>query len=100
MEGGYELVVSPKLLDELERLLLRPKFRKYLSEEEARDYVMYRQLKQACLRATHRQAACPCPPQGSSLDHRTELKGRMTPAHPDLELAGPGCHANEYYARR
>ena len=39
MEGGYELVVSPKLLAELERVLSRPKFRKYLSEEEAMAYV-------------------------------------------------------------
>ena len=38
MEGGYELVASPKLLAELERVLLRPKFRKYLSEEEGRAY--------------------------------------------------------------
>jgi len=39
MEGGYELVVSPKLLNELDGVLLRTKFRKYLSEEEASDYV-------------------------------------------------------------
>ena len=37
--GDYELVASPKLLAELERVLLRLKFRKYLSEEEAREYV-------------------------------------------------------------
>ena len=37
-EGGYEMVVSPKLLGELERVLLRPEFRTYLSEEEARAY--------------------------------------------------------------
>ncbi len=32
-------MASPKLLAELERVLLRPKFRKYLSEEEGRAYV-------------------------------------------------------------
>lgn len=46
------------------------------------------------------QAACRYPPQGSHLDHWAELRGRMTTAHPDLELAGPGCHADEYYVRR
>jgi predicted nucleic acid-binding protein len=34
-----QLVVSPKLLAELDRVLLRSKFRKHLSEEEARAYV-------------------------------------------------------------
>jgi len=39
IEGDYELVVSPKLLAELDRVLLRPKFRKHLSEEGAGAYV-------------------------------------------------------------
>jgi uncharacterized protein len=30
LAGDYELVVSDKLLAELKRVLLRPKFRKYL----------------------------------------------------------------------
>ena len=37
--GECELVVSPALLAELEEVLLRPKFRRYLDEEEARDFV-------------------------------------------------------------
>jgi uncharacterized protein len=37
--GEFELIVSPTLLDELEKVLLRPKFRKYMSEEEVRAYV-------------------------------------------------------------
>jgi hypothetical protein len=52
--------------------------------------VMIRQLK---------QAACPSPPQVSTLDRRSELKGGMTAAHPDSELAEPGHRAIEYYAR-
>lgn len=39
LAGDYELVVSDKLLAELKRVLLRPKFRKYLSEAEAIEYV-------------------------------------------------------------
>jgi uncharacterized protein len=39
LAGDYELVVSDKLLAELKRVLLRPKFRKYLSEAEAVEYV-------------------------------------------------------------
>ena len=36
--GEFELIVSPKLHDELKDVLLRPKFRKYISEEEVRAY--------------------------------------------------------------
>lgn len=35
----FDLTVSPKLLDELGRVLLRPKFRPYLSEEEVEAYL-------------------------------------------------------------
>jgi hypothetical protein len=37
--GEFDLVVSPKLLGELEDVLLRPKFRSALSELDARNYV-------------------------------------------------------------
>jgi putative PIN family toxin of toxin-antitoxin system len=37
--GLYEMVVSPRLLGELERVLARPKFRKYVSGEEASAFV-------------------------------------------------------------
>jgi uncharacterized protein len=39
LAGDYELVVSDKLLAELKHVLLRSKFRKYLSEAEAIEYV-------------------------------------------------------------
>ena len=39
LAGGFELVVSRKLLDELDRVLARPKFRRYTSESEARAFV-------------------------------------------------------------
>jgi len=39
LNGEFELIVSPTLLDELEEVLLRPKFRSYLSEADARAYV-------------------------------------------------------------
>jgi len=38
-EGEFDLVVSPKLLGELEEVLLRPKFRPSVSEDDVRDYV-------------------------------------------------------------
>ncbi len=38
-EGEFDLVVSPALLDELERVLLRRKFRGYVSEHEVGQYV-------------------------------------------------------------
>ena len=52
---------------------------------------MNRQLK---------QAACPYPPPVSSRDRRIELQGSMTAPHPRPELAGRGCHATGYCARR
>lgn len=38
-DGEFDLVVSPKLLDELEEVLLRPKFRETVDESDARSYV-------------------------------------------------------------
>ena len=37
--GRYRLVVSPMLLDELSALLVRSKFRRYLSDKDARRFV-------------------------------------------------------------
>lgn len=38
-EGAFELVTSPKLLRELGRVLAREKFRRYVSLDEAEEYV-------------------------------------------------------------
>ncbi len=38
-DGEFDLVVSPALLDELERVLVRRKFRRYVTEDDARDFV-------------------------------------------------------------
>lgn len=38
-EGRFDLVVSPQLLDELEGVLLRPKFAGIVDEDDARAYV-------------------------------------------------------------
>jgi putative PIN family toxin of toxin-antitoxin system len=37
--GGFELVVSPNLLNELKAALLRPKFRKYVTVDEVWAYL-------------------------------------------------------------
>jgi putative PIN family toxin of toxin-antitoxin system len=39
LEGSYELVVSPSLLAELRQVLLRPKFRSYISLEDVDRYM-------------------------------------------------------------
>lgn len=39
LEGAFELIVSPRLLEELRTVLLRPKFRRYATEEEVKGYV-------------------------------------------------------------
>ncbi len=38
-EGRFEMIVSEELLGELERVLLRPKFRRYTTSEEVAAYV-------------------------------------------------------------
>ncbi len=45
LEGSFELIVCPALLAELDRVLLRPKFRPYVTAQEVRAYVaMLRRL--------------------------------------------------------
>ena len=45
LAGEFELIASQALLEELERVLLRQKFRRYVSEKEARTFVaMVREL--------------------------------------------------------
>jgi putative PIN family toxin of toxin-antitoxin system len=39
LEGAFEVIVCPLLLTELEHVLLRPKFRPYVTTPEARAYV-------------------------------------------------------------
>jgi putative PIN family toxin of toxin-antitoxin system len=39
LEGSFELIACPVLLAELERVLLRPKFRPYVTAQEVRAYV-------------------------------------------------------------
>lgn len=39
-DGAFDLVVSPLLLDELERVLRRPKFRRYLTAAEVTAFVV------------------------------------------------------------
>ena len=39
LAGDFELIASPSLLEELERVLLRPKFRSYATENEVRRFV-------------------------------------------------------------
>ena len=38
-DGAFDLVVSPLLLDELEEVLLRPRFSEYVSPDQVRAYV-------------------------------------------------------------
>ncbi|HTV54894.1 MAG TPA: putative toxin-antitoxin system toxin component, PIN family [Terriglobia bacterium] len=41
INGAFELLVSPKLVAELHRVLLRQKFRQYVSEQEVEAYVAF-----------------------------------------------------------
>lgn len=45
LRGRFDLVASPALLAEFDRVLLRPKFRVYVTEQEGREYVaLFRRL--------------------------------------------------------
>jgi uncharacterized protein len=39
IDGRWELVISPQLVEELATVLARPKFRRWLSEDEAKQFV-------------------------------------------------------------
>jgi predicted nucleic acid-binding protein len=39
--GTFELVVSAEILFELQEVLTRPKFRRYVTLEQVRDYVLW-----------------------------------------------------------
>jgi putative PIN family toxin of toxin-antitoxin system len=39
--GSFELVVSAEILFELQEVLTRPKFRRYVTLEQVRDYVLW-----------------------------------------------------------
>jgi putative PIN family toxin of toxin-antitoxin system len=39
LDGQFDLIVSPQLLAELERVLLRPKFRRYVTIQQVDEYV-------------------------------------------------------------
>ncbi|MFX6532662.1 putative toxin-antitoxin system toxin component, PIN family, partial [Acinetobacter baumannii] len=41
VKGHFQLVLSPKLLEEAEQVLKRPKFRDYVSLEEVQDYLAF-----------------------------------------------------------
>lgn len=41
MEGGFDLIVSPHLLHELQAVLAREKFRRHITYEEATEYVSW-----------------------------------------------------------
>lgn len=62
LQGGFELVTSPRLLDELERALAYPKIRKRIRAEDARDFLSW-------LRSTAEMAEDPgTPPPVHSRD--------------------------------
>ncbi|MFD3006480.1 putative toxin-antitoxin system toxin component, PIN family [Thermus tengchongensis] len=41
VKGRFQLVLSPKLLEETERVLKRPKFRDHVNLEEVQDYLAF-----------------------------------------------------------
>ncbi|TFU26070.1 putative toxin-antitoxin system toxin component, PIN family [Thermus tengchongensis] len=41
VKGCFQLVLSPKLLEETERILKRPKFRDHVNPEEVQDYLAF-----------------------------------------------------------
>jgi uncharacterized protein len=58
---GFELIVSPLLLEELERVLLREKFRRYASIEEVADYLAFIRRQGTLVRDPDQPAPLSCP---------------------------------------
>ena len=60
-EAGFELVVSPLLLKELEVVLLRKKFRRYATVEEVEEYLGFIRQQAIAVRDPEEPAPITCP---------------------------------------
>lgn len=78
LEGSFELIVCPHLLAELELVLLRAKFRPYVTEHEVRAYV-------AVLRRL------------GSVEPDPKLTDRLTPDPGDDYLVALACAAQAHF---
>ena len=78
LEGSFELIVCPALLAELERVLLRPKFRRYVTEPEVRAYVALLQRL-------------------SSVEPDPQLEARLTPDPDDDYLVALAWAAGAHF---
>lgn len=59
--AGFELVVSPLLLKELEVVLLRKKFRRYVTVEEVEEYLGFIRQQAIVVRDPEEPAPIACP---------------------------------------
>jgi putative PIN family toxin of toxin-antitoxin system len=59
--AGFELIVSPLLLEELEAVLLRKKFRRYVTVEEVADYLAFVRRQGTLVRDPGQPAPLSCP---------------------------------------
>jgi putative PIN family toxin of toxin-antitoxin system len=59
--AGFELIVSPLLLEELEGVLLRKKFRRYVTVEEVADYLAFVRRQGTLVRDPGQPAPLSCP---------------------------------------
>jgi len=60
----FELIVSPLLLEELETVLLREKFRRYASVEEVADFLAFIRRQGTLARDPTQPAPLSCPDPG------------------------------------
>lgn len=60
-EAGFEMIVSPLLLEELETVLLRKKFRRYAAVEEVEDYLVFVKRQGTLVPDPDQPAPVPCP---------------------------------------
>jgi putative PIN family toxin of toxin-antitoxin system len=58
---GFEMVISPLLLEELETVLLREKFRRYATVEEVADYLAFIGKQGTLARDPDQPAPLSCP---------------------------------------
>lgn len=60
-EASFDLIVSPLLLEELEGVLLRKKFRRYATVEEVGDYLAFIRRHGTLVRDPDQPAPLSCP---------------------------------------
>ncbi len=87
-EGRFELVLSERLLGELSEVLMRPRFRRYATEEEVEDFVFGLRAKGIFFEDVEAERLVPDDPKDDYLVALTHASGADYLVSGDPHLAG------------